>query len=132
MYKSLDLLFQFDQDNVSRNAFWESRLFPHTNAQTSHGVLYCTMSDIFSLSYLNDRLMNFNFGNSKQDKPVPILSAVLRSDGKKNTATRALFRVNGVAIDYLKMDYIRRLCLSCSPEAKGFVNTFKLLAMVKL
>ena len=29
-----------------------------------------------------------------------------------------LFRVNGVSIDYLKMDYKRRLCLSCSPEAK--------------
>ena len=27
--------------------------------------------------------MNFNFGYSEQDKPVPILNAVLRSDGKK-------------------------------------------------
>ena len=33
--------------------------------------------------------------------------------------TRALFRVNGVSIDYLEMDYKRRLCLSCSPEAQN-------------
>ena len=50
----------------------------------------------------------------------------------KSRTTRALFRVNGVSIDYLKMDYKRRLCLSCSPEAKGLLNAFKLLAMVKL
>ena len=49
---------------------------------------YCTMSGIFSLSYLNDRLMNFNFGYSEQDKPVPKLSAVLRSDEEKNTVIR--------------------------------------------
>ena len=36
--------------------------------------------------------------------------------------THALFRVNGVSIDYLEMDYKRRLCLSCSPEAQGLLN----------
>ena len=35
---------------------------------------------------------------------------------------RALFRANEVSIDYLKMDYKRSLCLSCSPEAQGLVN----------
>ena len=48
----------------------------------------CTMSGIFSLSYLNDRLMNFNFGYSEQDKPVPILSAVYFVVIKKNTVIR--------------------------------------------
>ena len=46
--------------------------------------------------------------------------------------TCALFRVNGVSIDYIEMDYKRRLCLSCSPEAQGLLNTFKFLTMVKL
>ena len=46
--------------------------------------------------------------------------------------TRALFRVNGVTIDYLEMDYKRRLCLSCSPEVQGLLDAFKLLTMVKL
>ena len=46
--------------------------------------------------------------------------------------TCTLFRVDGVSIDYLKTDYKGRLCLSCSPEAKGLLNAFKLLAMVKL
>ena len=49
---------------------------------------YCIMSGIFSVSYLNDRLMNFNFGYTEQDKPVPILTAVLRSDEEKNTVIR--------------------------------------------
>ena len=47
--------------------------------------------------------------------------------------TRALFRVNGVSIDYLdEMDYKIRLCLNCSPEVQGLVDAFKLLTMVKL
>ena len=46
--------------------------------------------------------------------------------------TRALFIDNGVSNNYLEVDYKRRLCLSCSPEAKGLLNAFKLLAMVKL
>ena len=50
----------------------------------------------------------------------------------KSRTMRALFRVNGVSIDYLEMDYKRRLCLSCSPEAKGLLNAFKLLTMEKL
>ena len=46
--------------------------------------------------------------------------------------TRALFRVNGVTIDYLEMDYKRWLCLSCTPEVQGLLDAFKLLTMVKL
>ena len=36
--------------------------------------------------------------------------------------TRALFRVNGVSIDSLEMDYKRRLSLSSSPEAQGLLR----------
>ena len=50
----------------------------------------------------------------------------------KSRTTHALFRVNGVSIDYLEMDYKRRLCLSCSPEAQGLLNAFNLVTMVKL
>ena len=46
--------------------------------------------------------------------------------------TRALFRVNRVSIDYLEMDYKRRLCLSCSPEAQGLLDAFKLRTKVKV
>ena len=45
-------------------------------------ILY-NVRHFFFFSYLNDRLMNFNFGYSEQDKPVPILTAVIRSDEKK-------------------------------------------------
>ena len=34
--------------------------------------------------------------------------------------------------DYLKMDYIRRLCLSSSPKAQGLPNALKHRTMVKL
>ena len=48
--------------------------------------------------------------------------------------TRALFRVNGVSIDYLEMDYKRWLCLSlsCTLEVQGLLDAFKLPTMVKL
>ena len=45
---------------------------------------------------------------------------------------RALFRVNGVSIDYLEIDYKRRLSLSSSPEAQGLLNALKLHTMIKL
>ena len=37
---------------------------------------------------------------------------------------RALFRVNGVSIDYLEKDYKRRLCLSCSPGDSKRMHVF--------
>ena len=43
--------------------------------------------------------------------------------------TRVLF---GVSIDYIEIDYKRRLCLNCSPEVQGLVHAFKLLTTVKL
>ena len=46
--------------------------------------------------------------------------------------THALFRVNGVSIDSLELDYIRRLSLNSLPEAQGPLNALKLLTMVKL
>ena len=46
--------------------------------------------------------------------------------------TRALFRVNGISIDYLEMEYKRRLSLSSSPEVQGLLNALKFHTMVKL
>jgi len=45
-------------------------------------VLYYTSNHFFTLQEFNERLINFNFGYSEKDKPLPILSAVLRSDKK--------------------------------------------------
>ena len=45
--------------------------------------------------------------------------------------TRALFRVNGISIDSIEMDYKRRLSLKLS-EAQGLLNALKLLTMIKL
>ena len=39
--------------------------------------------------------------------------------------TRAIFRVNGVSIHSLEMDYKRRLSLSSSPEVQGLLNALK-------
>lgn len=38
---------------------------------------------LFTLDELNDRLLNFNFGYSENDNPVPILSQCLISDTNK-------------------------------------------------
>ena len=46
--------------------------------------------------------------------------------------THALFRVNGVCVDYLEMDDKRRLSLSSLPEMPGLLNTLKVRTMVKL
>ena len=56
-----------------------------------------------------------------------------RESRKSNNSrtTRALFRVNGVSIDYLEMDYKRWLCLSCTPEVQGLLDAFKLLKFGK-
>ena len=40
--------------------------------------------------------------------------------------------VNRVSIDYLEMDYKRRLSLSSSREAQGVLDALKLCTMVKL
>ena len=64
---------------------------------------------------------------------VLILRMKFRENRKINNMriTHALFRVNGVSIDFLEMDYKRRLSLSSSPEA-GLLNASKLRTMVKL
>ena len=47
--------------------------------------------------------------------------------------TCVLFRVNGVSIDSIEMDYKRRLSLISSlPEAQGLLNALKLRTMVKV
>ena len=55
----------------------------------------------------------------------------LRENKKINNSRtmRALFRVNEVSIDSLKMDYKMRLS---SSEVQGLLNALKLRTMVKL
>ena len=48
---------------------------------------YFITGNLFSLSYFNDRLINFNYGYSESDKPVPILSNVLYNPEKKIRAS---------------------------------------------
>ena len=46
-------------------------------------LLHYVSNSVFSLADFNSRLLNFNFGYSEGDKPIPILSNVLR-DPKKS------------------------------------------------
>ena len=41
----------------------------------------CIKDGLITLEEFNDRLMNFNYGYTVSDKPVPILSRALQSDG---------------------------------------------------
>ena len=40
--------------------------------------MYFIISNTFTLTKLNERLLNFNFGYSEKDKPLPILSIALK------------------------------------------------------
>ena len=52
---------------------------------------HCAASNYFSLHDYNKLLLNFNFGYSDNDKPVPILSTVLTSDSPlKSTASQMI------------------------------------------
>lgn len=52
---------------------------------------YCISSNFFTLADYNKLLINFNFGYSDNDKPVPILSNVFTSDKQlKSTASQML------------------------------------------
>ena len=61
-----------------------------------------------------------------------ILRMKFRENRKINNmrTTHAIFRVNGVSIDFLENE--RRLSLSSSPEAQGLLNASKLRTVVKL
>ena len=60
-------------------------------------VLYYTSNHFFTLQEFNERLINFNFGYSEKDKPLPILSAVLRSDKKiRASASQMLLLVRTI------------------------------------
>lgn len=50
-------------------------------------LTYFITNRVFSLNYFNDRLLNFNYGYSESDKPVPILSHVLYNSKKKIRAS---------------------------------------------
>ena len=43
-------------------------------------ISHCITNGLFTLEHFNHRLMNFNYGYSETDKPVPILARTLRSD----------------------------------------------------
>ena len=43
-------------------------------------ISHCITNGLFTLEHFNHRLMNFNYGYSETDKPVPILARALRSD----------------------------------------------------
>ena len=49
---------------------------------------YYITNGFFTLNYFNERLINFNYGYSESDKPVPILSTVF-GDGKKIKSSAA-------------------------------------------
>ena len=50
---------------------------------------HCVTQKYFSLQHYNKLLLNFNFGYSDNDKPVPILSTVLTGDSNlKSTASQ--------------------------------------------
>lgn len=53
---------------------------------------YCIKQGFFTLNDYNDRLLNFNFGYSDNDKPVPILSTIIHAEDKplKSTASQMM------------------------------------------
>ena len=53
---------------------------------------HITVNKSFTLAQYNERLINFNFGYSDTDKPVPVLSRILNSpdQGLKSSASEML------------------------------------------
>ena len=55
---------------------------------------HCIQNSLFTLQQYNSRLLNFNFGYSETDKPVPILSRTLHSDNSlRSSASQMLMLV---------------------------------------
>ena len=55
---------------------------------------HCVTNGLFTLEDYNRRLMNFNFGYSETDKPVPILTRALQPDGSiRSSASQMLLLV---------------------------------------
>ena len=50
----------------------------------------CTTDGLITLDELNDRLVNFNFGYTESDKPVPIFSRVLQPDNSSRASASQL------------------------------------------
>ena len=60
-------------------------------------LLYYTSNHYFTLREFNERLINFNFGYSEKDKPLPILSTILKSDKKiRASASQMLLLVRTI------------------------------------
>ena len=50
--------------------------------EIKHLLLYYISTHAFNLQEFNERLLNFNFGYSEKDKPLPILSTTLKPERK--------------------------------------------------
>ena len=48
--------------------------------EVQHLLYHCISSHFFTLNEYNDRLLNFNFGYSERDKPIPILQQALNPE----------------------------------------------------
>ena len=64
-------------------------LAPH---EIKHMLLHYISNRVFTLQEFNDRLLNFNFGYSDTDKPLPILST-LKSDKKLRSSASQMLQL---------------------------------------
>ena len=65
-------------------------LAPH---EIKHMLLHYISNHVFTLQEFNDRLLNFNFGYSDTDKPLPILSTSLKSDKKLRSSASQMLQL---------------------------------------
>ena len=83
---------------------------------------YFITNHLFSLIYFNNRLINFNYGYSDNDKPVPILSSVLYNDEKKIRSSASQMLVFIKTLPFLVADKI--------PEGEDHWRCFILLRKI--
>lgn len=82
---------------------------------------HCIACGMFTLDEFNDRLLNFNFGYSQHDKPIPVLSSSLNSDKHiRSSASQMLILVQ--ILPFLVADKI--------PENEGHWVCFLLLRKI--
>ena len=67
---------------------------------------HCFSNHFFTLKVLNDRLLNFNFGYTIADKPIPILSNIFQSQEKSIRASASQMSVLVQVLPFLIGDKI--------------------------
>lgn len=67
---------------------------------------HCFTNNFFTLKIFNDRLLNFNFGYTIADKPVPILSSIFQSQEKSIRASASQMSVLIQVLPFLIGDKI--------------------------